>query len=67
LLHDNACSHTANQTIETVNGFGFELMKLPPYSPELAPSNFHIFGPMEEGLRGRRFSSDEEVIDAGQN
>jgi hypothetical protein len=28
---------------------------------------FHIFGTMKEALRGRRFSSDEEVIGAVQN
>jgi hypothetical protein len=27
----------------------------------------HMFGPMKEALRGRRFSSDEEVIGAVQN
>jgi hypothetical protein len=26
-----------------------------------------MFGPMKEALRGRRFSSDEEVIGAMQN
>jgi hypothetical protein len=26
-----------------------------------------MFGPMKEALRGRRFSSDEEVIGAVQN
>jgi hypothetical protein len=26
-----------------------------------------MFGPMKEALRGRNFSSDEGVIDAGQN
>jgi histone-lysine N-methyltransferase SETMAR len=65
LLHDNARPHTANQTVETVNGLGFELMEQPPYSPDLAPSNFHIFGPMKEALR-ENFSSDEEVIGAVQ-
>jgi hypothetical protein len=38
-------------------------MKNPPYSPDLAPSDFHMFGSMKEALRGR-FSSDEEVIGA---
>jgi histone-lysine N-methyltransferase SETMAR len=66
LLHDNARPHTANQTVETVNGFGFELMEQPPYSPDLAPSNFLIFSPMKEALRGR-FSSNEEVAGALQN
>jgi hypothetical protein len=29
--------------------------------------SFHMFGPMKEALRGRRFSSHEEVIGAMQN
>jgi hypothetical protein len=28
---------------------------------------FHVFGPKKEALRGRRFSSYEEFIDAMQN
>jgi hypothetical protein len=35
--------------------------------PDLAPSNFYMFVPMKEALKGRRFSSDEEVIGAVQN
>jgi hypothetical protein len=30
-------------------------------------TDFHVFGPMKEALRGRRFSSDEEVTGAVQN
>jgi hypothetical protein len=41
-------------------------MEHPPYSPDLAYSDFHMFGPMEEALRGR-FSSDEEIIGAVKN
>jgi hypothetical protein len=41
-------------------------MEHPPYSPYLA-NDFHIFGPVKEALRGRIFSSDEEVIGAVQN
>jgi histone-lysine N-methyltransferase SETMAR len=65
-LHDNTHPHTANQTVETVNELGFELMEHLPYSPDLAHSNFHIFGPMKEVVRGRRFSSSE-VIGIVQN
>jgi hypothetical protein len=43
------------------------LVHFTSYSPDLAPSNFHTFGPEKEALRGRRFSSDEEVIGAVQN
>jgi histone-lysine N-methyltransferase SETMAR len=66
LLHDNARPHTANQMVKTVNEIGFELMEHPPFIPDLALSDFHIFGPMKEALRGR-FSSDEEAIGAVQN
>jgi histone-lysine N-methyltransferase SETMAR len=66
-LHDNACPQTANQTVETVNELGFELMEHPPYCPDLAPSDFRVFGPMKVALRGRRFSSDEEVTGVAQN
>jgi hypothetical protein len=31
------------------------------------PSDFHMFGPMREAIRGRRFSSDEEVTGAVKN
>jgi hypothetical protein len=43
------------------------LVHFTPKGPDLAPSDFHMFGPMKEALRGRRFSSDEEVIGAVQN
>ena len=39
----------------------FEVMAHPPYSPELAPSDYHLFGPLKEALRGRRFISGQEV------
>jgi len=32
----------------------------PPYSPNLAPSDFHIFGPLKDALR-RRFADDGEM------
>jgi hypothetical protein len=35
--------------------------------PDLAPSDLHICSQKKEALRGRRFSSDEEVIGAVQN
>jgi histone-lysine N-methyltransferase SETMAR len=34
------------------------------YSPDLAPSYFHLFQALKEFLGGRCFKSDEEVEDA---
>jgi histone-lysine N-methyltransferase SETMAR len=47
-----------------VQQLGFELLQHPPYSPDLAPSDYHIFGPLKEALRGCRFTSNEEVKEA---
>ena len=64
LQQDNARPHSAQRTAETIKELGFEVLEHPPYSPDLAPSDFHMFGPLKEALRGRRFATDEEVIDA---
>ena len=34
----------------------FEVTAHPPYSSDLAPSNYHLFGPLKKG-----FSSDQKV------
>ena len=64
LLHDNAHPHTAAHTAETLRKLKFDVMAHPPYSPDLAPSDYHLFGPLKEALRGRRFTSDQEVKEA---
>jgi hypothetical protein len=36
-------------------------MHSPQYSPDLAATDFHMFVPMKQALRWRRFSSDEVI------
>ncbi|GFX22070.1 mariner Mos1 transposase [Trichonephila clavipes] len=43
LLHDNARPHSAINTQNLIRSFGWEQIDHPPYSPDLAPSNFHLF------------------------
>jgi transposase len=52
LLHDNACPHSANQTTATLRSLKWEVLQHPPYSPNLAPSDFHLFGPLKQHLSG---------------
>lgn len=61
LLHDNARPHTAVRTQELISSFGWNVLDHPPYSPDLAPSDFHLFRHLKEHLGGKRFGSDEEV------
>jgi histone-lysine N-methyltransferase SETMAR len=44
--------------------FGWEVFEHSAYSPDLAPSDFHLSQKLKEFLGGRRFKSDEEVKDA---
>ena len=37
---------------------------IPLYSPYLVPSDFHLFEPLKDALRGTRFEDDEGVIRA---
>ena len=38
LLHDNASSHTAGETMAKLTSLDFQVMPHPLYSPDLAPS-----------------------------
>ena len=55
LHHDNAPSHRAALTQETIKNLGFELLDHPPYSPDLAPCDFFLFPAIKSVLRGKRF------------
>jgi hypothetical protein len=45
----------------------WEVLPHPPYSPDVAPSYFNLFGPMKRGLGGKRFRNNDEVIAAVQS
>ena len=64
LLHDNARPQTAAHTDEMLRKLKFEVIVHPPYSPDLAPSDYQLFVSLKEALRGRRFTSDQEVKEA---
>lgn len=64
LHHDNASSHTARQTKMFLNTQNVEILDHPPYSPDLSPNDFFTFPKIKQSLRGQRFSSPEEAVDA---
>jgi hypothetical protein len=61
LLHDNPRPPTAAATVSTIEKLRFECIPHPPYSPDLAPSDFHVFGPLKDALSGTQFRDDDEV------
>ena len=58
---DNAPIHTSNQSATAVASLGLTVLLHPPYSPDLAPSDFYLFRHLKEHLRGHRFLSKEDV------
>ncbi|GBP36373.1 Mariner Mos1 transposase [Eumeta japonica] len=61
LLHDNAPAHKAKSVQDTIKVLGWELLPHPPYSPDLAPSDYHLFSSMGHALAEQRFDSYAEV------
>jgi hypothetical protein len=64
LLHDNARPHAAARTQAMLQECVWEVFEHPAYSPDFAPSEFHLFPRLKEFLGGRRFKSDETMKDA---
>jgi hypothetical protein len=47
LQHDNARPHTVRLTLRTIQKNECELLSYPTYSPDLAPWDFHLLGPVK--------------------
>lgn len=58
LLHDNARPHIAKQTMDKLKSLNYEIMKHPPYSPDLSPTDFHLFKHLQNYLDGKRFENE---------
>ena len=43
------------------SGIGWEVMLYPPYSPELAPSDYYLFRSLQNSLNGKSFNDNEAV------
>ena len=50
------------KTMVKLNELSFELLLHPPYSPDLASSDYWLFADLKKLLQGKRFGSNEEVI-----
>ena len=40
----------------------YELLPHPPYSPDIAPSDYFLFPNLKKWLGGKRFYSNDEII-----
>jgi len=67
LLHDNAPAHTVGVATSVAAECGYELLPHPPYLPDLAPSDFFLFPLLKQHLRGRKYASDNDIIQPADN
>ncbi|GFU75133.1 histone-lysine N-methyltransferase SETMAR [Trichonephila clavipes] len=63
LLHDNAHPHVSRVTQMELDKFKWETLDHPPYSPDILPCDFHVFGPLKKHLKGKLFNSDDILKD----
>lgn len=60
-LDDNAKPHRSRVTNAKVAELGWERLDHPPYSPDLAPSGFHLFRSLQHFLEGKQFENIDEM------
>ena len=61
LQHDNARPHVAQPVKTYLETLKWDVLPHPPYSPDIAPSDYHLFRSMTHGLADQKFSSVEEI------
>lgn len=60
-LHDNAPAHKSTFVRNYLDALNWEVLPHPPYSPDLAPSDYHLFSSMSHALAEQHFNSYEDV------
>ena len=65
ILTDKARLHTADVVTKKFRDYGWEVSPHAPYSPDMGPPGFDLFPKLKEPMRGRRFSSLEELSTDG--
>ena len=57
---DNARPHVSLMTKQKLLQLGWEVLIHPLYSPDIAPSDFHLFQSLQNSLIGKNFNSPED-------
>ncbi|XP_066113850.1 ubiquitin-conjugating enzyme E2 N isoform X1 [Saccopteryx bilineata] len=59
LLHDNARPHVAQVVKAALQELEWEVLQHPPYSPDLTPTDYHLFRSLSNHMKGVTFDNKE--------
>jgi histone-lysine N-methyltransferase SETMAR len=59
--HDNARPHTAKVVEKKLETLGWEKVTHPPYSTDLAPSDYHLFRSLQHDLKKQQFNNEDAL------
>jgi hypothetical protein len=62
LQQNNTMPQASITTQKAITQLGWMVLPHPPYSPSLAPSDFQLFRPLKDGVPGRKFESDNDLV-----
>lgn len=60
-LHDNARPHIARMTRQKLLDLGWEVLPHPPYSPDIAPTDYHLFLSLSNAMQGKTFDDEDDM------
>jgi [histone H3]-lysine36 N-dimethyltransferase SETMAR len=61
LQHDNAMAHSTKKTQQKIKDLGWEVLSHPPYSPDIKPSDYHLFISMQHFLSDKVFRNINDI------
>ena len=64
LYLDNCKVHNSKSSMKTISDIGFKRAPHPPYSPDVAPSDFFLFGYTKNKLKVLKFDSQDDLKEA---
>ncbi|XP_011069255.1 PREDICTED: histone-lysine N-methyltransferase SETMAR-like [Acromyrmex echinatior] len=61
--HNNARPHTSLMTCQKLRELDWEVLMHPPYSPDLAPSDYYLFRSLQNSLDGKTLLADKRAAE----
>jgi [histone H3]-lysine36 N-dimethyltransferase SETMAR len=61
LLQDNARAHVSTQTKNKISELGWEILPHAPYSPDMSPTDYHIFRSLQHHICTKKYQNLNDV------